>query len=234
MFAHRSLVGSLSLVFLFGGFAKAELLTVTVDARDMGWYRQSPGDEAYHNKDELNYLVGRYTLSNKMAVYHNFFVFDLTGVDGFIRSAKLALKTLVCSNTPKTYELYNVATPGQSLIDANFDPNEVFEDLGGGAICGSCEVPGAPTSPLEIPLSSAFVEDANATSQFIAIGGALTNMITSTENEFLFKNNSQTRQLSDARLILTVEPIPEPGTLSLLLIGAASACIFACRRIRRA
>lgn len=224
----RSLAGSIGLVLLLGSVACGEMLTI--NASDMGWYASKSGDGGHHTSTNLNYLVGRYTYSGVTEEYHNFFVFDLTHVGGDLTSATLRLKTLLTSSGSETYELYNVSTPISSLLAGGSGRSDVFDDLRDGTIYATCALSESRPELLDIPLNAAFVNNANnAPDHRIAIGGALTTLGSSLTNEYLFRNNSSPRQLTDVQLIVT--KVPEPTIFSLLLMAAAS--IITWTRARR-
>jgi hypothetical protein len=208
----------------------------TIDATDSGWYNVS----GTHLAQIDNYIVG----AGNGTLYHNFFVFDLTGVTGLVVSASLelynpdnalpALKGYISPDATETYTLYDVSTPIATVQASNVGAagQAVYNDLGSGVDFGQATVSAADNgSIVSIVLNAAGLDALNAAlgGQF-ALGGALTTLGgAGTEYVFGFSvgiGNPDVRRL----VIETTSAVPEPALL--LLLGPAIAVALR-RRARR-
>ena len=221
MAAGRFPVGIAGLLLLLGGMARAE--TLTLNAVSQGWYDQGTPNTDYHDPNNPRYLVGRF----QGPYFHNFFVFDLTGVAGKITNATLALNSGTIVGGDETYEMHAVEHPRQSPVRRrqwrrqHLRRPDGWRSYGSGAILGS-----APNTPVNIPLSAAFVSAANAAGGPFAIGGGLTTLnLNSTFDQYVFGSGTD-----PAQLVLTIAPEPA----SLVLLSMAAASLFALRRRARA
>ncbi len=115
--------------------------TVTINATNTGWYSNT----GFHNSMNANYLAGQISNGTRRAEFHNYFVFDLSGIQGTITNATLKVLNPqfgYFSNYPtQTYTVFDVSTPvAQVIADAgNQDPPlnpqpplrpDIFSDLG--------------------------------------------------------------------------------------------------------
>ena len=76
-------LGMAALALLAGSMRPAEAQTITLDAVDSGWYNST----GVHDPSNTNYIVG----ITAIALYRNFFVFDLSSIPLPIMSAELRL-----------------------------------------------------------------------------------------------------------------------------------------------
>jgi hypothetical protein len=231
-------MGMIALLFLFGSIARAADL-VTINATDRGWYYHGDSDAGYHTPDVQSYLTGRLT-GSETAEYRSFFVFDLTSVAGKVKSATLVLNgcDIVGGGT---YNLYDF---GPSILISTLraeasNRGDIFADLGSGTSYGSFSfLESDAYLEKQIPLSAAFISAANSASGLFAIGGAVTNLSSppsppaTPPDQYLFGYSEET-QMSASRLIVETLPVPEPGSLVLVLTSAACLVAVTGRRTRR-
>lgn len=217
MNAFRLIVAATALLILTTGIADAESLEF--DALDVGWYRQNTSDSGFHDPAVENYLAGRYSVSQ----YRNFFVFDLSSITSDVTGATLTLNVLGTTSGSETYELYHVSTDVADLIAGGSNKSTIFADLGAGDSFGSREIfDSEADSYIEIVLDTDLVNDSIDQNGMLVIGGALTSLEqSSTADEYVFGYEGET-PFSYAKLTV----VPEPGTLTLLLIGAVFAICY--------
>ena len=210
----RFFLGAAALSLLLGSIARAE--TVTLVDTDKGWY----SDAGDHDSFNESYLVGR-----DSGDFRNFFVFDLTDIVDQITSAKLMVNTIEVTGGGGTYKLFSVETDVGELTEDGFGLTEIFDDLGEGSLYGSREISDSEhDTDIDIPLGADFLSAANSASGLFAIGGALSPL--TADPQYVFGYGEP-----DVQLVLT---IPEPGTVVLLLTGAAAMFAFTRgRRMRR-
>src|SRR5678815_3085490 len=132
--------------------------TVVIAHTDRGQY----SDTGFHNPGNPNYVVGGNSFP---IVYHNFFVFDLSGVTQPIASATLALFVPSSLSGPgyqspdpsENYELHDVTTSIATLL-AGTGGVAAYTDLGGGIVYGSRTMTAADMGTLvEITLNPAAI-----------------------------------------------------------------------------
>ncbi len=229
------------LSLLLVGVVQAESLTI--EAKDMGYYSKTTMPTmttVSHVPDNQYYIAGKlweessgvsYTVE-----YRNFFVFDLSSVaDATITSAKLSLNTLWTSEGTETFELYNVSTSVSELTTPPSDSdarNVIFNDLAEGTVYATESRLFGSGDDIKITLNGDFRVAAGSANGLFAIGGALTTLSDSTNNQFVF----DARDLPLPTPTLTVEfvkSVPEPGTFVLLLVGAAATLAFSRKRLWR-
>jgi hypothetical protein len=160
----------------------AQSATVVVDANNTGAYRNS----GFHDSSNLNFIVGKIgTLQ-----FHNFFVFDLSGVQGKVKSASLSVYSPEFSynstDASETYTVFDVSTPVSTLTADNANAVDIFNDLGSGAAFGSTDVPNdSDNTFITFALNAAAVDAINSIHTQFAIGGALTSLNPSTD-QYIF------------------------------------------------
>ncbi len=206
------------IALLFCSLSSASI--ITVNAVDSGNY----SDFGQHFEGNPNYAVG-VTSTNFL---RNFFVFDLSSVNGTITDASLRLYSGAVGGSD-VYSLYEVSTDINVLTSghARNDPIglSIYADLGAGLSFGSTVIQDRSFSIVDIALNSAAISSLNISSGLVAMGGAYPD---GTANHAFFSTGSgnETKQL-----ILNVAALPEPGTLWLLVIGFASIAWVRRRRI---
>jgi len=103
-----------SAMSLMGSTCPAHAAIIITTER--GWYDET----GFHNPGNTNYVAGQIVLPGRLGLFHNFFVFDLSGVSGVISSASLeAFNPLVGYASPsgtETYTLFDVSTPAATLV----------------------------------------------------------------------------------------------------------------------
>jgi hypothetical protein len=180
------------------GFAPA-----TLNAVFSGWWDNT----GYHDPTNPNYIAGQYN-NPPLEKWHDFFVFDLSGISHPIVGAQLALSNpsdgYYSTRSSDTYSVFNVTTPVSSVEavgSGTNNPSEVaiYTDLGSGTKYGSATVSSASDGQtVSVGLNSSAVSALNGArgSQF-ALGGALTTA-TGSNDQAIFAdtgNDSQTKQL---------------------------------------
>lgn len=183
--------------------------TVNIDATDHGWYSSAGA----HTPTNVNYFAGD-TLSGRD--FHNFFVFDLSGVTRQITAAKLAL-TLPSSggynsqDPSETFELHDFTGSISNLV-AGAGGVDAYSDLGTGTVYGSRTItPAESGSVIEITLNSSAVSALDAAPGLFALGGSLTSLDPATNNEFIFGNTHLGVIVTQLRLTLGHSP---PGNFN--------------------
>jgi hypothetical protein len=199
-----------------GALAGTELALTPVDR---GGYFSS----GFHSAGVVSYAVGNFVSSPQEL--RNFFVYDLSGVNGTIVAAELRIQFRVySSNDPfETFALHDFTSPIGSLLNATGGV-AAFEDLGDGELYGSHDFSKATELDLvPIALSNAALSDMNSTTGLWAMGGRVTTLDDDFfgTQEVLSSSSAQLSDLASTQLILTIE-IPAPGVLALL--GAAGVC----------
>jgi hypothetical protein len=233
MFAFRVCAGAALLTLLLGGVASAESVSIT--ACDMGRYVQNINELGHHDSGNTDYLVGRLIGNTNVPTdtFRNFFVFDLSEIDGIVTGAKLVVNTLENAGTDGYYQLSDVLTEIPVLTDGGYGKGGIFADLGAGMCYGGCSLLASQSNTtVEIPLNSDFVAAANAAiGSRLAIGGAMTTLDDSND-QYFFGNLDPDNPppLGNAQLVVQVVPVPEPGTVALLLAGAIGIAAFTGRR----
>jgi hypothetical protein len=230
MIGFRSCTGAILLSLLFGSVLQAEIITEKFNVENLGWYSCHGGDDGeYLFGLDNSYFAGRYTESDYLAEYRNFFVFDLSDYSGdTIESATLRLDTGGIAGVSLTYSVFPVATPVAQLIVGTPDPDKIYEDLGDETAYGSYEIT-TPETVVDIVLDSACIAAIRQAHGKFAIGGAMTSLTPgSSADQYAF---GYVDGITWPKLVLTT---PEPGTLTLLFMGAASLLAFSRgRRLRR-
>ncbi len=216
--------------------APSAAATVTLDAVDSGFYNAN----GVHTPSNENYITGLFSgLEDR-----SFFLFDLSGVNGTIRSATLRLFNpevsqflhgYVSPDPTETLNIYDVTTSA-AAITGNTAGVAGFKDLGSGTLYGTRVVSaGDNGTVVEIALNSAALADLNAASGQFLFGGALGTLV-GPSDQYVF-GFSMASFVSDhtRQLVLDVAPtseVPEASTLALCCTGIIG--LFARRRGRQA
>lgn len=188
----------------------AHAATSTIPATNFGFY---------HNNGTFtsgtNHAVGYYT-GNPPGELRNFFTFNLTGLAGKITAAKLrAFNPASGFSSPQgteTYTLFDVSTPLTPLITLTAG-TAAFNDLGTGSQLGSVSVSASANGTVvEVNLNAAGITYLNSVNGTIAIGGALTTLVSGAQSERLFNSASG---VLVRELVVTYTDAPVPCTFSL-------------------
>jgi hypothetical protein len=206
-----------------GSLASASAGSVTISASNSGWFAAN----GFHNAANKNYIAGDFD------TYHNFFTFDLSGINGAITGATLRLFNPAggFDGDPGTYTLYDVFTSAAVLNTSHSgaSPEDVaiYNDLGSGTVYGTVTVSALDNGTLiSINLNAAAIAALNsANNGLFSIGGALRG------SEARIFANSDGLGLTKELVVQTNDsgPIPEPMTLVLFGTGLA-ACAAKLRR----
>jgi hypothetical protein len=186
------------------GTSLLSLGQITVPAYDMGQYHES----GLHSPINLNYLVGWNPIKG---TYHNFFVFDLSGISSSVYAVVLRAYNPVngyqSSDASEIWTLFDVNTAIPTLL-GDAGGVSAFSDLGSGNSYGDVSVTSAADDTfIEVTFNPAGVAEINsALGGDVAIGGALTE-IDSLNNQLLFSDSDSNPQ---AEMILyTTTPCNE-------------------------
>lgn len=231
------LFGALSFALSLGAQA-----TVTLHAVGAGWFSNT-GEHIEFND---NYAVG-----GGMDGYtrNNFFLFDLSGVNGSITSAMLRVYNPAAPVTPgfpygytsshltENYALFDVSTPFEEL-GAGYEIGSlagqgIFSDLGSGQNFGMTTVSLADNGKfVEITLNASALAALNASSGVFAVGGALTTLDALVNQESLFAS-AFLHTVGPNVPQLVISNVPEPSTTALWIAGLGLLGLAARRRALR-
>lgn len=202
------------------GMANAS--SIEINAQNAGWYNQM----GEHISDNPNYIAGNVQYSIGAAdysfIYHNFFVFDLANMNEPITAATLQIHSYEIKGTG-TYHLFDVLTPPEMLFTDTADSVDIFNDLGTGQTFGSFDAsPGKSFQTLQLTLNQSAVDAINSADGLFAIGGSFATNFT---NSYIFGASGN---IGEIKLFLNTTSIqvPEPGVLTLLVIGLVSIGFF--------
>jgi hypothetical protein len=192
---------------------------VMLDATSTGWYDVS----GLHFAGNPNYIVG---INESLNQFRDFFVFDLTGVTGTITSATISIVNPLSVNPAgKTYTLHEVSTPIATLEDDQSGRTDIFDDLGTGTVFGS--TPGTSDPLVVFSLNAAGLAALTAAEGgSFAIGGELSPLTTGLIS-YMYGNSEEGVTLN----LTTSAPIPEPGSIALLLTVVIGVLLLLRRRV---
>jgi len=207
--AIKSAVNVISTCLILGASLTASSATLTIDAIDRGWY----DDAGWHQPDNLSYGAGEEVIVR----YRDFFVFDLSGVNTTATSATINIYSPVSpdqffdgyqSADPfETYVLYDVSTDTGDLT-AGSGGVAAFVDIGSGTSYGSYNVSAADNGQIvSITLNADALLDINSAGGLFAIGGAVSTLDVSLNNEIIFASSGEPN-VPAPYLTLTTVPIP--------------------------
>ncbi len=202
----------------FASEMQAPGLTVELASQERGFVSAT----GYVNTNG-NYLARETGPGDKM---HNYFVYDLAGVDREITAARL--------------ELYNPgATADGNDGFSSTNPTEVYSVFGGywpasgnrftalvdGPLWGSQTVSAADNGAIvSVPLNADFIAAANAGGDSVFIGGSITG------GHLFGYTTYESQPPSDTRLVLTL--VPEPNSLLLVALVGLALGLWGWRRRR--
>lgn len=194
--------------------------TFTNFGQNNGAYNAAPG----------NILVGRQGGPTSSVSFHNYFVFDLTGLSGTVTSASLTLtlpyNTLITPSPSETWTLYDVDDASVPTLHDQYAKSQyaVYGDLGAGQTYGSRAFTSADNhTTISVTLNADALQDieAHLGGQF-AIGGALTTLDAS-QSEMLFAftdyGTQTTLQLTLGPAAGAAVPLPGAAVAGLALLA---------------
>jgi hypothetical protein len=172
-----------------------------MNANDRGWYDST----GYHSSTNDDYFCGE----SGGLTYRNWFVFNVPPFAGVICGADLQINSY--SNSPNTspagrqnYELREVTASIATLEAGGSGLTNIYSDLADGTVYGSRNFgPSDSGTTVTIPLNDAFRAAAVAANGQIALGGNITTLDPTPDNEYLFAG-SVAHVASDAQLRLTI------------------------------
>lgn len=195
---------------------------IEIDALDSGWY----SDAGFHGPENFNYLVGECYLPqcSEVVTFRNFFVFDLSNIDGEILTASLVIENpvggYVSNDQSETWTIFEVTTPVSALITGGSGLTDIYNDLGTGQMLGNFVV--TPTSSLvQIDYDQAGIEVLNATiGDHYAVGGAITTLDAEDNREWVFGNGNE---VNVRKMILNIS---SPLTMTINYQNGAPGSYF--------
>jgi autotransporter-associated beta strand protein len=156
--------------------------SVLTNVTTAGWYQNTGAN----NAGALNYFAG--DLGGPL--YRDFFVFNLPPLASEPVDAQLLVNAaqIVSPTGEENYTLYDVTNSITLLTNILTTSTNVYSDLGSGVAYGGREVYASENElVLDLPLDGAFITAASAASPGrIALGGALTSLISPPTDEYLF------------------------------------------------
>jgi hypothetical protein len=188
-----------------------------------GIYTSQGQNNAGFNAGPGNTLTG-----TNLIGFHSFFVYDLSSISVPIVTAQLRLfhpfngyNSADPSETMTMFDVTSSNIPRLRDTTATSTRTDVYNDLGSGNTYGSRDFTAAdgtfPGTTVLINLNTpSLLTDINAArGGFFAMGGAITTL-SGAQKEFVlgFTGND-----SEATLLIN-EPLPEPGAMGIVLIGA--------------
>jgi len=233
----------LATMFVMFALPEQSYAGVAINSTERGWYDQT----GFHNPDNDNYIAG----AEDGDTWHNFFVFNIplisTGdpICGAILSLFNPETPSIGYQSPDSQEIYavfDVNTLIASLI-AGTGGVSAYDDLGGGTSYGSKVVSASDNGQfVDIVLNDNAINALNAAvGGQIAIGGALTTLGQTTDQEFIF-GSTLTEDPSDGNTNLTllyecgpsgpIVIIPTIGQWGMIVMSLMFA-VFAVTTLRR-
>ena len=215
------MINSTKLAHLFGAIALSMSFagsTATIDATDRGWYDEL----GTHQTFNLNYFVGRSEMPG--LELRNFFVFDLTGISGFVTSASLRLFNPSSGFTSvDPTEVLNIRHVGTSAAFLAGGTAGVagFTDLGDGTLYATYVASETDNGTfITIALNAAAIADVNAgRGGLMAFGGSLSSLDPFTSEAAVFSSTND-GVLSLTQLVIeTSSAAPEPGNIAIFGLG---------------
>lgn len=176
---------------------------IAVVATDTGWYGTS---SHVHNANVKTFLVG--PLSGD---FHNYFVFDLSGVTERVQSARLIASNNCSAGIGGTLSLYDVTTPAATVMASHNDGSQhpIFDDLGAGEVLATVSILDPKATPIELAFNHAGVAAVDAArGGLFVVGGAY---VTQPGGYVMGCTNSPTQ----AQLVVTVGGDSEPPAISV-------------------
>ncbi len=191
---------------------------IEVSNSDSGWYDST----GRHISINGNYIAGN--LSGR--TYHNFFVFDISGVSDTVTSATLKLFTHKVTASA-TYNLFDVTTPISSLVTGGLGLVSTYNDLGNGSSYGSLDLLSSQDRQfVQINLNSNAISAINLAGGLFAIGGTYSP---NNRSQYAF-GNSYFNPNNKLILNTAATSVPEPAGLALSSLGLLASIGFSRRK----
>lgn len=194
------------LIALLLALVTARAGALNINYTDRGWYNPA----GFHNPNNLSYIAGDTRGPGCVTCVgdaRNFFVFDLTGVTQAIATAKLAVLVpsqpgpgYVSADASENFELHDVVTPITALRDGTGGA-DAYSDLASGAVYGSRTFTAADIgNVVEITLNSSAVSALDAATGLVGIGGSITTLDATANDEFAFAWTNTGMETAQLRL----------------------------------
>lgn len=200
--------------------ALAQSYQASVESQDRGWVTNT----SFANVGNTNFIVGNYNSIE----YRNFFVFDLSDIDGEIISASLSLTapstiTYSSANAVEIFALNYINETVPADRNNSFAAN-VFSSIGSGSLLSYASFNAVTTSATFDLNSPAALSALNAGGLF-TLGGQVLSLDSNPNTvEYLFGNSQTPTGGSNPMVLnLTVMPnggaVPEASTSLLALVA---------------
>lgn len=198
----------ISLFFLSIGLSSAQSYQASVESQDRGWVTSN----SFANVGNTNFLAGNYNSIE----YRNFFVFDLSDVEGEIISASLSLfapptVTYNSANGVEIFSLNHITTAVPA--DRNFAAaSAVFSAIGNGTLLSYASI-NSSTNTLNFDLNSPAALAALNSGSIFTLGGQVLSLDTNPETvEYVF-GNSQVPAGGTNPMVLNLTVLPNGGAV---------------------
>lgn len=210
-------------IFHCNARAAVEVSSNTVD---LGWYTSSGRHQSYNQ----NTLTG-YSSEE----YRSFYVWNVPQIDGRVTSARVDFYieySLGGSTIAQTGQMFDLTANSISTLtqeDGGGAGKSIFADLGDGNSYGSFTVPSWIGSPvqytLSVELGAAAIDAINAANGTFAMG--IKNTTPGNTNDYFIFSSMSVRAAQV--LVLDIQPIPEPATNILMLLGFVAVVVAVSR-----
>jgi hypothetical protein len=206
----------------------------TFNAVDSGWYQSSGMNSQDLAIPSMNYFAGEFPIGNGFN-YHDFFVFNISGLSGTILSATLTIDNGgegAVVGGPVTFNVSSVSDSTAS-IESNVMSNTIYSELASGTSYGSQSGIAGPGNVVINLNADALNALASAGSGFV-FGGHITP-IGDGANHYLFNNSfidGDPNPVVQLSIVTSSTATPEPASFALLGCGLAGFGLLARRRAR--
>lgn len=198
----------INLLFLSISISSAQSYQASVESQDRGWVTNT----SFANVGNTNFLAGNYNSIE----YRNFFVFDLSDVEGEIINATLSLfapptVTYSSSNAVEIFSL-NYVTSSIPADRNSSQAGAVFSSIGNGTLLSYASV-NASTSTLNFDLNTPAALAALNSGSIFTLGGQLLSLDSNPNTEEYIFGNSQVAAGGTNPMVLNLTVLPNGGAV---------------------